>query len=131
MGMEQHEKEKFEMESLCSTSIATSRTSLQEETESNFSLDTTKTYEVTPLKSEEMTKRLIKDDKEYKYSVACGKKIYEDVNKYGIKELLNMYMKQRNMIDIDNVILRTWQTSLLEYMVPTNREVSEVLKLAH
>ena len=72
--MEQHEKEKFEMESLCSTSIATSRTSLQEETESNFSLDTTKTYEVTALKSEEMTKRLIKDDEEYKYSVACGKK---------------------------------------------------------
>jgi len=130
--MEQHEKEKFEMESLCSTSIATSRTSLQEETESNFSLDTTKTYEVSPLKSEEMTKRLIKDDEEYKYSVACGKKIYEEVNKYGIKEeslcqeykeLLDMYMKQRNMIDIDNVILRTWQTALLEYMVPTNREV--------
>ena len=32
-------------------------------------------------------------------------------------------MKQRNMIDNDNVILRTWQTALLEYMVPTNREV--------
>merc|ERR1712082_456068 len=31
--------------------------------------------------------------------------------------------KQRNMIDIDNVILRTWQTALLEYMVQTNREV--------
>merc|ERR1712030_312012 len=86
--------------------------------ESNFSLDTTKTYEVSPLKSEEMTKRLIKD--------------YEDVNKYGIKEeslcqeykeLLDMYMKQRNMIDIDIAILRTWQTALLEYMVPTNREV--------
>ena len=56
--MLQHEKEKFEKESFCSTSIATSRTSLQEETESNFSLDTTKTYEVSPLKSEEMTKRL-------------------------------------------------------------------------
>ena len=75
--MKQHEKEKFEMESLCSTSIATSRTSLQEETESNFSLDTTKTYEVSPLKSEEMIKRLIKDDEEYKYNVAWGKKIYK------------------------------------------------------
>merc|ERR1711888_455218 len=54
--------------------------------DSNFSLDTTKTYEVSPLKSEEMTKRLIKDDEEYKYSVACGKKNYEEVNKYGIKQ---------------------------------------------
>ena len=73
--MEQHEKENYQNETICSSSITSSTTSLQEETESNFSLDTTKTYEVSPLKSEEMTKRLIKDDEEYKYSVACGKKI--------------------------------------------------------
>ena len=128
--LEQHEKENYQNETICSSSITSSTTTLNKE--SNFSLDTTKTYEVTPLKSEEMTKTMIKDDEEYKYNVACGKKIYEDVNKYGIKEeslrreykeLLDMYMKQRNMIDIDNVILRTWQTALLEYMVPTNREV--------
>ena len=80
--MMQHEKENYENETFCSTSITTSRISLQEETESEFSLDTTKTYEVSPLKSEEMTKRLIKDDEEYKYSVACGNKISEEVNKY-------------------------------------------------
>ena len=129
--MKQHEKENYQNETFCSTSITSSTTSLDKE--SNFSLDTTtKTYEVSPLEREEMTKRLIKDDEEYKYSVAHGKNIYEEVNKYGIKEeslcqeykeLLDMYMKQRNMIDIDNVILRTWQTALLEYMVPTNREV--------
>ena len=72
--MLQHEKEKYEMESLCSSSIATSRTSLQEETESNISLDTTKTYEISPLKSEELIKTMIKDDEEYKYNVAWGKK---------------------------------------------------------
>ena len=130
--MERHENENYQNETIYSSSITSSTTSLQEETESNFSLDTTKTYEVSPLKSEEMIKRLIKDDEEYKYNVACGKQIYEEVNKHGIKEeslcpeykeLLDAYMKQRNMIDIDNVILRTWQTSLLEYMVPTNREV--------
>jgi len=91
-----------------------------------------KTYEVFSLEREEMTKRLIKDDGEYKYKVARGKNIYEEVNKYGIKEeslcteykeLLDVYMKQRNMIDIDNVILRSWQYALLEYMEPTNREV--------
>ena len=128
--MERHENENYQNETICSSSITSSTTTLNKE--SNFSLDTTKTYEVTPLKSEEMTKTMIKDDEEYKYNVACGKKIYEDVNKYGIKEeslrreykeLLDMYMKQRNMIDVDNVILKTWQSALLDYMEPTNREV--------
>ena len=73
--MERHENENYQNETIYSSSITSSTTSLQEETESNFSLDTTKTYEVSPLKSEEMIKRLIKDDEEYKYSVACGKKI--------------------------------------------------------
>ena len=43
--MLQHEKEKYEKESYCSSSIATSRTSLQEEeeTESNFSSISTNT----------------------------------------------------------------------------------------
>ena len=116
--MMQHEKEKYESEIFCSTSITSSTTSLDKV--SDFSLDITKTYEVSSLESEEMIKRLIKDDLEYKYNVARGKKIYDEVNKYGIKEeslcseykeLLDMYMKQRNMIDIDNVILRSWQSA--------------------
>ena len=79
--MKQHEKEKFEKESFCGSSIGTSRTSLQE-SESDLSLDTTnKTYEVSILEREEMTKRLIKDDKEYKYKVEHGKKI----DKHSIK----------------------------------------------
>jgi len=44
--MKQHEKDKFEKESLCSSSIHSSRTSLKEDTESEFSVDTTnKTYD--------------------------------------------------------------------------------------
>ena len=61
--MKQHEKEKFEKESFCGSSIGTSKSSLQE-SESDFSLDTTnKTYEVSTLEREEMTKRLIKGTK--------------------------------------------------------------------
>ena len=72
--MKQHEKDKFEKESFCSSSIHSSRTSLKEDTESEFSVDTTnKTYEVSTLESEEMTKRLIKDTQEYKYKVERGK----------------------------------------------------------
>ena len=73
--MNQHEKEKFEKEYFCGSSIGTSKSSLQE-SESDFSLDTTnKTFEVSTLEREEMTKRLIKDDEEYKYKVERGKKI--------------------------------------------------------
>ena len=113
--MLQHEKGNYQNESVCSSSITTSKPSLQEETESEFSLVSTNTYEVSTLEREEMIKRLIKDDGAYKYNIARGKHIYEEVNKYGIKEeslcqeyreLLEVYMKQRNMIDIDNVILR-------------------------
>ena len=48
--MLQHEKEKFEKESLCGSSIATSRTSLQEENESDFS--SISTYTSTPINEE-------------------------------------------------------------------------------
>ena len=59
--MKQHEKEDYQNEMFCSTSITTSKPSLQEETESEFSLVSTNTYEVSPLEREEMTKRLIKE----------------------------------------------------------------------
>ena len=39
--MKQHEKDKFEKESFCSSSIRSSITSLQEETEREFSFDST------------------------------------------------------------------------------------------
>ena len=48
--MKQHQKEKFEKESFCSSSIATSRTSLQEETEREFSSVSTNTS--TPINKE-------------------------------------------------------------------------------
>ena len=102
--MKQHEKDKFEKESLCSSSIHSSTTSLQEDTESEFSVDTSnKTYEViSTLESEEMTKRLIKDDQEYKYKVERGKKIYEKVGKYGIKKKVCVQNIRKCLICIQN-----------------------------
>ena len=61
--MKQHEKEKFEMESLCSTSNATSRASLQEDTESNFS--SISTYTSTPINEEFVMKRLKMNNDKY------------------------------------------------------------------
>ena len=70
--MERHEKEKFEMESLCSTSISTSRTSLQEEeTESDFSSISTNTS--TPVNEEFVMKRLQMNNDKYMQDMETGR----------------------------------------------------------
>ena len=69
--MLQHEKEKFEMESLCSTSISTSRASLQEDNESNFS--SVSTYTSTPINEEFVMKRLKMNNDKYMQDMETGK----------------------------------------------------------
>ena len=69
--MLQHEKEKYEKESLCSSSIATSRASLQEETESNFSSVSTNTS--TPINEDFVIKRLKMNNDEYNKKMELGK----------------------------------------------------------
>ena len=61
--MLQHEKEKFEKETICSSSIATSRTSLQEETLSDISSVSSNTS--TPINEEFVIKRLKMNNDEY------------------------------------------------------------------
>ena len=68
--MKVHEKEKFEMESLCSSSIATSRTSLQEDTESYCSSVLTSTS--TPINEELLIKTMMKDADKYNRDMAVG-----------------------------------------------------------
>merc|ERR1712208_221990 len=70
--MLQHEKEKFETESFCSSSISTSRASLQaEETESNFS--SVSTYTSTPINEEIVMKRLKMNNDKYMQGMETGK----------------------------------------------------------
>ena len=66
--MKQHEKEKYEKESFCSSSIATSRTSLQEETESDFSSVSTNTS--TTINEEIVIKSMVIDSDEYNKKIA-------------------------------------------------------------
>ena len=133
--MKQHQDGKYEQESFCRTSLSSSRTSL--DAESDFSsVSTSSSYEVSSMEREEMIKRLKKDDEEYKYKLERGKLLYDKVNHHGIqeeslcqeyKELLDIYRKQRKNIDVENVILRQWQESLLEYMQPNDREIIWVI----
>ena len=69
--MLQHEKEKYENESFCSSSIGTSRTSLQEETESNFS--SVSTYTSTPINEEFVMRRLMMNNDKYMQDMETGK----------------------------------------------------------
>ena len=61
--MLQHEREKIEKESFCSSSIATSGASLQEENESDFS--SISTYTSTPINEELVFKTMMMNADEY------------------------------------------------------------------
>ena len=129
--MLQHEKEKYEMESFCSSSIATSRTSLQEEeSESDFSsISTTKS---TPINEEFVIKSMVMDSDKYMQDMELGKLVAKTVVEKKIpqdslcseyRNALDLYWNKKQLMDIDNVILKPWQSALIEYMEKSKREV--------
>jgi len=123
----QHEKDKFEKESLFSSSISTSRSPLQEETERELSVDTTnKTYE------ELVIKRLKKNNDKYMQDMELGKiiakaikdgKIAQDSLCSEDSDALHLYWNKKQLMNIDNIIIKHWQSALLNYMKPSYREV--------
>ena len=119
--MLQHEKEKFEMASFCSSSIATSRTSLQEEeTESDFSSISTNTS--TPINEEFTMKRLKMNNYEYDKKMEIGKIVAKAIKNGEIvqdslcsedREALDLFWNKKQLLDIKNVDLKTWQSALI------------------
>ena len=131
--MKQHEDGKFENESSCALSLRTSKTSLDNESIISYVSAST---EVSSTKEEELRRILIRDDEEYKYKLAQGKILYQSMYDMDIaeeslrpefKEMLDLYRKQREYMNINQVILRPWQQSLLEYMKPSDREIIWVI----
>ena len=131
--MKQHEDGKFENESSCALSLRTSKTSLDNESIISYVSAST---EVSSTKEEELRRILIRDDEEYKYKLAQGKILYQSMYDMDIaeeslrpefKEMLELYRKQREYMNINQVILRPWQQSLLEYMKPSDREIIWVI----
>ena len=89
-------------------------------------------YVPTSLDEEELLKKMLKFDREYKEKMVMGGKMYEYVKEYDIdeksipkemREPLEIYKEQKQNVDVENVILRSWQESLLNYMKPSDREV--------
>ena len=111
--MEQYEKENYQNETICSSSIATSRTSLQEETESDFSsISTTKS---TPINEEFVIKSMEMNADEYNSKLLLGgivaktvveKKIPQDSLSSEYKDALDLYWNKKQLMNIENVIMK-------------------------
>ena len=82
---------------------------------------------------ETLTKYLIEKTNEYKRKIALGKRVYrilgqgevlEESLPEELKDILNIYMKQAQEVNHNNVELKPWQKELLEYINnPTQRQI--------
>ena len=87
----------------------------------------------TRVEDEDLRQILIKDNDEYNEKIKLGARIYNIVGQEGIKEeslrsvykdALDLFVKQKQTIDQQNVTLRPWQEELMNKIEnPTDREV--------
>ena len=130
--MRQHGSEKFE-HSICSSNNSLNK---ECETESEFSSISSYGAWKPSLNRENIIKTLELDAAEYKNKLELGRILYEEAKGREIpeeslrkefKEAKELYIKHKRNIDLENVILRPWQESLLQYIKPTNRDVIWVI----
>ena len=131
--MRQHENGKFEGESFHGSTFSASTTSL----ESNFSsVSTSRSCKPISINEEAVLKTLDMHAEEYERKLELGEIIYKHVKDRGIpeeslpkeyKEAKDLYVKNKQNIDINNVILRRRQEGLLKYVNPSNREIIWVI----
>ena len=123
-----HENVKYEEPS--------SPTSINIDPESNFNSISSSEIKKTFLNEEAIIKTLKMDDAEYENTLELGRMIVEKAKSLGIaeeslrseyKKAKELYLKHKKNVDIENVILRSWQDSLLQYLKPSNREIIWVI----
>jgi len=128
--MQQHENGKFEEGSFHGSAFGASTTSL----ESSFSVvSTTRSVSISEevvlktmnIHAEEYERKLQLGEIVYKHAKECG--IPEESLPKEYKEAKDLYVKNKQNIDVENVILRPWQEGLLKYIKPSNREVIWVI----
>ena len=122
--MKQHEDGKFEEESFHGSAFSASTTSL----ESSFS--SVSTHRSIKINEEAVLKKMNMDAEDYERKLQLGEIIYKHVKDREIpeesipreyKEAKDLYVKNKQNIDVDNVILRPWQEGLLKYIKPSDR----------
>ena len=82
---------------------------------------------------ETLTKYLIEKNNEYEKKIALGKRVYRILGQGKVleeslpgvmKDALNIYLKQAQEVNHNNVELKPWQKELLEYInYPTQRQI--------
>ena len=111
-------------------------TSHNTDQESNFISITSSETKKSFLNEEAIIKTLKMDDAEYEKTLELGRMIVEKAKSLGIaeeslrseyKKAKELYLKHERNVDIENVILRSWQDSLLHYLKPSNREIIWVI----
>ena len=128
--MKKHESGKFQ------ELLFSSTTSQNADPESNFNSISSFEFQKTLLNKEAIIKTMDVDDAEYKNTLELGRMIVEKAKSLGIaeeslrseyKKAKELYLKHEKNVDIENVILRSWQDSLLQYLKPSNREIIWVI----
>ena len=138
--MKKHENVKYEESSKMHENVKyeepSSPASLNIDQESNFNSITSCETKKTVLNEEAIIKTLKMDDAEYENTLELGRMIVEKAKSLGIaeeslrseyKKAKELYLKHQKNVDIENVILRSWQDSLLQYLKPSNREIIWVI----
>ena len=128
--MKQHESGNFEGESLHGSSISGSTTSLESgfssvSTTRSFSVNEEAVFKIMDMHAEEYERKLQLGEIVYKRAKDCG--IPEESLPKEYKEAKDLYVKNKQNIDVDNVILRPWQEGLLNYIKPSDREIIWVI----
>ena len=68
----------------------------------------------------------------YKQDMEVGKIVAKSIKDGGIpqdslsnehKEALDLYWNKKELLSIENVVLKSWQESLLQYLKPSDREI--------
>ena len=122
--MQQHEDGKFESNSFHGSAFSASTTSL----ESSFS--SVSTHRSIKINEEAVLKTIDMYAEVYERKLQLGEIVYKHAKDRGIpeeslpkeyKEAKDLYVKNKQNIDIENVILRPWQESLLKYIKPSDR----------
>ena len=131
--MRQHENGNFEGESLHRSSISGSTTSL----ESIFSsVSTHRPSKPVTINEEAVIKTLDMDAEDYEKKLQLGEIVYKHVKERGIpeeslskeyKEAKDLYVKNKQNIDVENVILCPWQESLLTILNLVTEKLSGLL----
>ena len=128
--MKQYENGKFEGESFHGSVFSASTTSLES---GLSSVSTTRSVSVN---EDVVLKTMNMHAEEYERKLQLGEIVYKHAKEYGIpeeslpkeyKEAKDLYVKNKQNIDVENVILRPWQESLRNYIKPTDREVIWVI----